>query len=408
VTPLDRRLLVALAVFSLLGAIFAGVSTYDFAAHLDRQVHAITCSFVPGVGTADSTGVSGCHTAMMSPYSSTGRTLTWGGLPWSLLGFGVFAYLLFRVADLLFGGVAPAASETAYLVAAALLPLLTSVVFFLIAVLKVGAVCKLCIGIYLSSLGVFVLALVLHRRAATVTPLAAPLPWRRWALLFGEGVAFVALPALIYLAAKPAFPANTLGRCGALLHAEDKYNVRIRMSGPVGGVPAVEVLDPLCPACRGFSMRLAASGFEEKLELEMVLFPLDKECNWMVTESLHPGSCAVSEAVLAAGPDAGRVLAWAFDNQAELRELGTKGPGAVYEAISRQFPRLKGSLGKPAVKAQLNRSLRWVVANSLPVVTPQLYVRGQKVCDEDTDLGLEYALTRLLEQQQAQMGEVRR
>jgi hypothetical protein len=33
------------------------------------------------------------------------------------------------------------------------------------------------------------------------------------------------------------------------------------------------------------------------------LFPLDKECNWMVSESLHPGSCAVSEAVLCAGPD---------------------------------------------------------------------------------------------------------
>ena len=123
----------------------------------------------------------------------------------------------------------------------------------------------------------------------------------------------------------------------------------------------------------------------------------------MVSESLHPGSCAVSEAILAAGPDAGRVLAWAFDNQAELRELGAKGTGPVYEAISREFPRLKDSLGKPAVKSQLNRSLRWVVANSLPVVTPQLYVRGQKVCDEDTDLGLEYVLTRLLKQQQAEV-----
>jgi hypothetical protein len=40
--------------------------------------------------------------------------------------------------------------------------------------------------------------------------------------------------------------------------------------------------------------------------------------------------------------------------------------------------------------------LRWAVANSLPVVTPQLFVRGQKICDEDTDLGLEYVLSRTL------------
>jgi len=29
------------ALFALLGGIFAAVSTYDFVAHLDRQVHAI-------------------------------------------------------------------------------------------------------------------------------------------------------------------------------------------------------------------------------------------------------------------------------------------------------------------------------------------------------------------------------
>jgi hypothetical protein len=133
----------------------------------------------------------------------------------------------------------------------------------------------------------------------------------------------------------------------------------------------------------------------------MVLFPLDKECNWMVTESLHPGSCAVSEAILAAGPDTGAVLEWAFDHQAELRELGAQGQNAVYARIKQDFPRLGDSLGKPAAKAQLNRSLRWVVANSLPVLTPQLYLRNRKVCDEDTDLGLEYVLAQLLEQEPA-------
>ncbi len=52
------------------------------------------------------------------------------------------------------------------------------------------------------------------------------------------------------------------------------------------------------------------------------------------------------------------------------------------------------------MRAKLNKSLRWAVSNAVPVLTPQLYVRGQKVCDEDTDLGLEYALTRMLDAQE--------
>jgi hypothetical protein len=179
------------------------------------------------------------------------------------------------------------------------------------------------------------------------------------------------------------------------LHPEDRYGVRVKLTSPPGGAAAIEVLDPLCPACKGFSQRLAASGLAGSLSRELVLFPLDKECNWMVSESVHPGACAVSEAVLCGGAQADSVLEWAFDHQTELRELG-KDPDRVYARIAQQFPQLAGCLGKPAVRSRLNRSLRWAVANSLPVVTPQLFVRGQKICDEDTDLGLEYVLSRRL------------
>jgi hypothetical protein len=154
-------------------------------------------------------------------------------------------------------------------------------------------------------------------------------------------------------------------------------------------------MDPLCPACKAFSERLAASGLGDRLDRELVLFPLDKECNWMVSESLHPGACAVSEAVLCGGVQAGQVLQWAFDHQEELRAMG-RDPERVYARVRQQFPQLADCLGKPAVRSRLNRSLRWAVANSLPVVTPQLFVRGVKVCDEDTDLGLDYVLSRML------------
>ncbi len=402
--PPERRLLIAVLFFALLGVLFAGVSTYDFVAHLDRQVHSITCSVVPGLGGRDSAGTSGCHAALMSPYSSFARTSTWGGVPWSLLGLSVFGFLVAFATYLLLAGKASDPLETFFLLVATALPVLTSVAFFLIAVLEVGVVCTVCAGIYVSSLGVMICAFLLHRRAVAAAGAAAPRPWGRYGAYFAEGVAFVVLPALLYLVLKPPYPIATLGKCGNLMHPEDKSNVRLRLSSPAGGAPAIEVLDPLCPACKGFSERLKASGFEDGLQLDLVLFPLDKECNWMVTESLHPGSCAVSEAVLAAGPEAPLVLDWAFAHQAELRELGEKGAAAVYARIGADFPRLKDTLGKPAVKAQLNRSLRWVVANSLPVLTPQLYVRNQKLCDEDTDLGLEFVLTRLLEQQAATGG----
>ena len=45
------------------------------------------------------------------------------------------------------------------------------------------------------------------------------------------------------------------------------------------------------------------------------------------------------------------MLEWAFDNQAELRELG-KDPERVYARIAKQFPQLAGCLGKPAVQVE--------------------------------------------------------
>jgi hypothetical protein len=167
------------------------------------------------------------------------------------------------------------------------------------------------------------------------------------------------------------------------------------------------VLDPLCPACKGFSERLAASGLGDQLQIKFVLFPLDKECNWMVGESLHPGACAVSEALLCAGDRASKVLDWAFANQADLRGRGGSGQSAVYARIKQEFPDLANCVGQPAVRARVNKGLRWIVANSLPVLTPQLFVRNQKLPDEDTDLRLDYVLSRVLAQG-ATAGEVRR
>ena len=389
-----RPVWIVMAVFALAGVVFAAVSAHDFIAHLDRQVHAITCSYVPGIGAADASGASGCHVTMMSPYSSVGRTWTWGGIPIALPALSVFVFLLLRIVALMVAGRTGDAPAVRFLLAASLLPVLVSIGYFVLSVKVLGTVCKLCVGIYVASLGVFLCALVAYLGARKGASAGAALPWGHYLASFAEGVAFVVVPVVLYLALKPAYPAEA--RCGELLHPEDKYGVRLKVSDPPGGVPAIEVLDPLCPACRAMDQRLAASGLADRLAVEMVLFPLDKACNWMVQESLHPGACAVSEAVLCGGVQANDVLAWVFANQDELRELGRSEPGKVAGRLTAQFPALAGCVGRPEVRSRLNRSLRWTVANSLPVLTPQLFVRGEKVCDEDTDLGLEYVLTRKL------------
>jgi uncharacterized membrane protein len=388
--------LVVFAAFALVGVIFSAVSTFDFVAHLDRQVHAITCSIVPGLGPRDTAGTSGCHAVLMSPYSSILRDATWGGIPISLPSLGVFAFLLFRAVDLILRSRVPR-RETGFMVLAALLPLLTSIVYTVISVTKVGSLCKTCIGIYVASLGVFCAALVLHY----LTP---PEVNRRkgesglWGFYFVEGVAMVALPLLLFLLLKPGYPAKLVDSSG-LRHPEDRYGVMLdRRTG--GQVPAVEVLDPLCVACKGFSTRLAASGLDKRMAVKVVLFPLDKSCNWMVGESMHPGACQVSEAILCAGDRSQEVLNWAFSNQTELLELGRKGSQAVKDRILKDFSTLGSCMGRPAVRNRINKSLRWIVANSLPVLTPQFFVRNRKLPDEDTDLGLDFVLSRMIAQEE--------
>ena len=399
-----RGPLIALVAFALAGVIFAGVSSYDFIAHLDRQVHSITCSIVPGVGARDAAGTSGCHAALMSPYSAVLRGATWGGIPISLPALAVFAFLLFLAVEALVG--TADAARMRFLLLATLLPVLTSIVYFAIAVLKVGSICTLCAGIYGASLGCFVAALVARRqpsRAVGETP-ASP-AGGRFMLWFLEGVVFVAVPVLVYLAAKPAYAGG--GACGNLLHPEDKYGIRQRLTTVPGAPAALELVDPLCPACKGLDQRLGASGFKDRLNVEVVFFPLDKECNWMVSESVHPGACALSEALICAGPDLPQVLAWVFNHQDELRDLGKADANKPAARLREVFPRLASCAGSAETRNKLNRSLRWAVSNSLPVLTPQFFLAGQRVCPEDTDLGFDYVMGRLLAAPQPAAGGAR-
>jgi uncharacterized membrane protein len=397
---------------ALAGLVFASVSTLDFVAHLDRQVHDLHCSFVPGLEAAKAEGAEGCKATLMSPYSSVFRRSSWGGIPISLPAMAVFAFILFRGVEFFARPAAQHKSAAGVLLGAALVPTLASAVMGWIAYSELHAACKLCIGIYSSS-GVLLLGAVwawaaARSEASTLAHASdgqatAPSSGAMLGIAALQALIFVGLPMLAYRAAAPDF-SEYIGSCGQFEAIEDPYGVLVPLDSNTSGVPTVEVLDPMCPACRAFEERLEASGLEPKLHRVALLFPLDSTCNWMISSSLHPGACAVSEAVLCAhrqGLSPNEVIDWAFQNQDELLAAEKKSPGTVAERVRKRFGSLGPCLGSAEVQADLNKSLRWAVGHELRVMTPQLYVGGTKLCDEDTDLGMEWALTEILSRQEA-------
>src|ERR1700722_708023 len=157
-----RAALVAL-IASVLGLVFAAYSTYDYAEQLDRQVHAVHCSFIPGAPVSTDAD-NPCKTALFSPYSAIYRATYWGGVPISLFGLGAFAFFVGFAVYLQAGG--PRLSRLAYptFVAMTLGPLAASAVMFTISLTRLHALCKLCVGIYLSSI-VLAVAAILGARA---------------------------------------------------------------------------------------------------------------------------------------------------------------------------------------------------------------------------------------------------
>lgn len=174
-----RPWLYAATAMAVLGAVFAGLSTADFIQHLDRQVHSIHCSFIPGA--AREMGESGCRTVMMSPYSSLFRTSMWGGLPISLLAFAVFSYLAYRSLDFSLRR-SLSKKDTVFLLVAAGLPLVMSLIYGYISTQLIGSVCKLCVGVYATSFGFALFAAIAHAKAdkypdADVPDKPAPVRW---------------------------------------------------------------------------------------------------------------------------------------------------------------------------------------------------------------------------------------
>jgi uncharacterized membrane protein len=385
---------------SLLGLLFAAYSTFDYAAHLDRKLHDVHCSFIPGApATADA---EACRAAMYSPYAAFMRDAYWGGIPISLFAVGAFTFFAgFALYLLIAGGSAPK-KAVGFFAVASVSPLLASLVMFTISVMMLGTLCKTCVGMYIAAAllaaGGLLGLLTLRQRAANpradagarpVISVLFPVAWLASLAL----ITFI--PAAVYAGTIPDH-SPYLSKCGEIKKPAKPHDTLLRFKTERSVRPALLFEDPLCPTCKAFHQRVKAEGIWERLDIELALFPLDSACNWMLDAPLHPGACTVSKAVLCGKQQALGVLEWSYEEQDYLTRAGKAGEGVLRAAIQQRWgPGMIQCIDDVQTKAQLNRHLQLAVDNSIPVSTPQMYLGKQRICDEDTDIGLRFTLGKL-------------
>lgn len=401
---------------SVLGLAFATHSTLDYIEHLDRGIHAMHCSFIPGMPEAADVD-NPCRAAMYSAYSALFRQNWWGGVPISLLALGVYAFFFGWCIALLAGGLKCSRLAYRFFGLVSLGPLLVSVVMAAISAIKLGTFCKTCVGLYGASALLAVGALWAMQRARRLAafvsltpdtstsadhpndPVAQPLlpqvsqGWVGvWVVLL---VFAVFVPAWGYVASLPDYRPKLLG-CGKLAEPTDATRSMIKLATAHPKRAAIVFADPLCPACKAIHERLIAEGAIENLDLSVVPFPLDNTCNWMVDRAVHPGGCLLSRVVLCAEPRSRDALEWIFDHQEELASLGKSGEPLLRARVRERFgPEIDSCADAKSTKVRLNNGLHYAVTNRVPVSTPQIYLGDQRICDEDTDLGLRYTLGQL-------------
>jgi uncharacterized membrane protein len=384
------------ALVGVVGAVwalvFAAISTLDYASHLDRGLHDLHCSFIPGAEASEAG--EGCRVALNSPYSAVLKQRYWGGIPISLFGLGCFAFLIGHSSFMTFWGGRASRNAAILYFLLAISPLFVSAGMFAISWFQLGSICKTCAGIYIGSVilavsGFGVLIGSWHTRrgfslgsfAGAVGALAGIATW-------------TLAPSVVYAALVPDH-GPFVGQCGTIKQPKEPHGALLELKGSRATHSAIFFEDPLCPTCKSLHDRLDHAGALEKLSIEMALFPLDNECNWMLDQPLHPGACQVARAVLCAKSPQ-QLMNWAYANQDALIETGKAGKPEIVKMLESQWGKGLGSCMQSKDTTQrLNRHLHFAVDNAIAVSTPQVFIDGRRLCDEDIDIGLMFALEKL-------------
>lgn len=380
---------------TVVGLVFALNSTLDYAQHLDRRLHDVHCSFIPGAPpTAEA---ESCRAAMYSPYSAILKDAYWGGIPITLFALGSFAFFAGFALYLLIAGERAPKVAVGFFAGVSVTPSLVSLYMFFLSVTRLGVICQTCVGLYVSSFLVTaggLLGLLTLRKASEEAP-RPRLSWLFAMVWLATLGLFTLLPSAVYASRVPD-ERPYLTKCGELKREPAEKDRLLTFTYPTAVRTAMMVQDPLCATCRALHQRLNQEGLYEKFTWQVVLFPLDSECNWMLDRPLHPGACIVAKAVLCGKEQARQVLGWAYEEQEYLTRAGKASPATLRAVIQQRWGGdLLSCIDSKDAKIQLERHLHFAADNNIPVSTPQLMLGKLRVCDEDTDLGLKYTLKQL-------------
>jgi hypothetical protein len=87
------------------------------------------------------------------------------------------------------------------------------------------------------------------------------------------------------------------------------------------------------------------------------------------------------------------MLDWAYEQQPALAEAAKSGGKVLEQFISARWGQdVVRCMGDRATLQRLNRHLHFAASNAIAVSTPQVFIEGQRLCDEDIDMGLMFAL----------------
>jgi uncharacterized membrane protein/protein-disulfide isomerase len=356
-------------LFALAGLGFSGAATW---------VHYRLLTDPTYISVCDINSMFNCSHLYLSPYGSVrGVPVAVGGVVYFVLvslvawlGPAASAAAAERGAakGAKTAGGPPAESTSGYLFVLATIGL-ASILYLGFASYKLHTVCVLCAGTYVSVIGIFVttglsatgrlgrlpLRLLEDLRNMTAKPVALLV-----SILFIAGTGYAAAFFPAYVDGKQAAPppaAEISKDAETAFRQAWAAQPRIDLGIPAGGAKVVVVKfnDWLCPACKGWHLQYqpALDRFAKEapggVKYVVKEWLWNTRCNVHVVQTFqgHEGSCEAAAAVRMARDrgKADEMIAWLFDNQERITQLGfgsTLASNGAANAIKAQAIKMLG------------------------------------------------------------------
>lgn len=188
------------------------------------------------------------------------------------------------------------------------------------------------------------------------------------------------------------------GRASINLHVPETCT-----AGNIGAkVTIVEFSDFLCPYCKTASelLKTVMNGFDGKVKLVFVNYPLDKKCNSYVKAKMHQGACSLAKGAICASRQNrfGEYMEAAF--ALDVKNAGMPEMRRLAILSHLELPVFMDCLELPETGVELNNqmeALHKLNINSVPVI----FINGKQLSNwSDKD-----AMVRMIENELAKKGE---